>query len=231
MVNKAVILAAGKGTRMLPLTEKTPKVLIKINEKPFLSYIIENLKQAGITRFGIIAGYLKEQVKDFIKEQDIDATIIFQEEQKGTGHALMQAKDFCGDDNFIALGGDNLWSPEDLREISKDDGKIHISGIKSENPEKYGVLIKDKDNNLIEIKEKPKEFVGNIINTGLYKFTPEIFKRLEQIKESERGEYELTDAITSLAKEGKVKVIEVKDYWLDLGSKEDIPKVEKFLSS
>ena len=79
------------------------------------------------------------------------------------------------------------------------------------------------------MKEKPEEFVGNLINTALYKFTPEIFKALDKIKLSPRGEYELTDAITILSKRGKVKVIKVKDWWLDLGCKEDIPKIEEFL--
>jgi bifunctional UDP-N-acetylglucosamine pyrophosphorylase/glucosamine-1-phosphate N-acetyltransferase len=213
---KALIMAAGKGTRMLPLTQNTPKVLIPVNGKPFLHYVIEHLKQAGVSEFGIIVGYLKEQVAEFVRENNINATIIVQTQQKGTGHALMQGKDFCNGEDFIACGGDNLWSVNDFKSMIGANMAI-------------GVLVKDDSNNLIEIKEKPKEFVGNLINTGLYKFTPEIFVELEKIKESSRGEYELTDAITSLAQQGKISVIETKDYWLDLGCLEDIPKVEKYL--
>ena len=223
-------MCAGKGTRMLPLTKTIPKVLIEINGKPFLYYVIENLKKAGFTEFGIIVGYLKEKIEEFIKQNNINAVSIEQKEQLGTGHAVKQAKDFVGGENFIVLGGDNLWSANDLKAIAIEDDLIYVAGYEVENPEKYGVLV-TKDDSLIEIKEKPTKFVGSLINTGLYKFTPEIFKALEKIKLSPRGEYELTDAITFLAKQGKVKIVKVKDYWLDLGCLEDIPKVEEFLKS
>ncbi len=226
---KALIMAAGKGTRMRPLTETIPKVLIPINNKPFLYYVIENLRKAGITELGIIAGYMKNKIIKFLEENNINATIIEQTEQKGTGHAIAQAKTFCGDSNFITLGGDNLWSANDFKLFCKDDEFNYIGYIESSTPEKYGVLIFDKENNLIEIKEKPKEFIGNNINTGLYKFTPKIFSELDTIKQSDRGEYELSDAIDSLAKKGKFKVIKTQDYWLDLGCLEDIPKVSLFL--
>ena len=228
-MTKAVIMAAGKGTRMLPLTETIPKVLIEINNKPFLHYVIENLKAAGFTEFGIIAGYLKEKIEDYIKQNNINATIIEQKEQLGTGHAVLQAKDFCKDENFIVLGGDNLFSVEDLKAINNQDEFCCIVGKEiQEDPSKYGVLV-IKDDKLIKIVEKPKEFVSNIISIGLYKFTKEIWPALDKIELSERGEYELTDAITLLAKQGKVKALKLKNYWLDLGSKEDIPKVEEFI--
>jgi len=227
-ISKAVIMAAGKGTRVLPLTENTPKVLVEVSGKPFLYYVLKNLQKAGYDEFGIIVGYKKEKFPEFLKKYGFKATLIEQTEQKGTGHAVMQVKDFAGKDNFIVLGGDNLWSENDLKEIAKDDDLNYVAGYKVNNPEKYGVLV-TKGDSLVEIKEKPKEFVGNLINTALYKFTPEIFEALDKIKLSPRGEYELTDAITILSKRGKVKVIKVKDWWLDLGCKEDIPKIEEFL--
>ena len=125
--------------------------------------------------------------------------------------------------------GDNIWSPEDFKAMAIQDSQTYIAGQKVENPERYGVLVA-KDDNLVEIKEKPKEFVGNLVNTGLYKFTPEIFQIITTLKKSERGEYEITDAINIFAKQGKVKIIEVKGYWLDLSVKEDIPKIESKLS-
>lgn len=226
--SKAVIMAAGKGTRMLPLTKTVPKVLIPINRKPFLMYVIENLKKAGYEEFGIIAGHLKENIDDFVKENDINASIIEQKEQKGTGHAVMQARDFCKDEDFIVLGGDNLFSVKDLQNINRPDEFCYIVGKESEHPEKYGVLIADGFM-LKKIHEKPKEFVGSLINIGLYKFTSDIWGALDKIELSERGEYELTDAITLLAKQDKIKVLELQDYWLDLGCLKDIPKVEEFL--
>lgn len=219
-------MAAGKGTRMLPLTETIPKVLIEINGKPFLYYVIENLKKAGFDEFGIIAGYMKEKIEDFITTNNINATIIEQKEQLGTGHAVMQAKDFCKDENFIVLGGDNLFSVDDLKAINRQDNFCYVVGKVEDDPSKYGVFVVEGEK-LVRIIEKPKQFVGNLINIGLYKFTPEIWQALDQIKLSPRGEYEITDAISILAAQEKVKAFRLKNYWIDLGSKEDISKVEE----
>ena len=225
---KAVVMAAGKGVRMLPLTEKVPKVLVEVNGKPFLYYVLTNLKKAGFDEIALIVGYKKEQFKPFLKKYGFKAELIEQKEQLGTGHAVMRAEKFAGSGNFVVLGGDNLWSAEDMKAMHQDDMFCYIAGITVKNPEKYGVLI-TKDDNLAEIKEKPKEHAGNLVNTGLYKFSYEIFEALKRIDPSPRGEYELTDAITLLAKQGKAKVAKVNDYWLDLGCKEDIPKAEKLL--
>ncbi len=224
---KVVILAAGKGTRMLPLTETIPKVLVEVNGKPFLYYVLRNLQQAGYKDFCLIVGYKKEKIKSFLEEYGFKAKLIEQKEQLGTGHALLQAKSFVGQENFIVLGGDNLWSIKDFKLINKEDKFNYISGIKVSDPKGYGVLIAE-DNFLKEIKEKPLKNYGNLINAALYKFTPEIFVELEKTKPSPRGEIELTDAVTVLAKKGLVKIIKA-EWWLDLGKKEDIPKAELFL--
>lgn len=225
---KAVILAAGKGVRMMPLTENTPKVLVEINGKPFLYYVIKSLQKAGYNDFCLITGYKKEKIEEFLKQYKIKATTVEQKEQKGTGDAVMHASNFTGKENFIALGGDNLWSVEDLKQINKEDNYNYISGIEVKNPEKYGVLI-EENGFLKEIKEKPKQHYGNLINTGLYKFTPEIFEALKKIKPSPRRELELTDAITLLAREKKVKLIKIRHFWKDLGSIQDIEQMSKFL--
>ena len=224
---KAVIIAGGKGTRMLPLTEKVPKVLVEVNGKPFLYYVLKNLQQAGCSEWGIVVGYKQEMIAEFLEEYGFTAVLIDQKEQQGTGHALLQAKAFAGKESFLALGGDNLWSTEDFRTIQKADEFTYVCGVETAHPERYGVLV-TKGDTLLEIREKPKEKLGNLINTGLYKFTPEIFAKLEKITVSPRGELELTDAVTMLAGEKKVKVVKAK-WWLDLGTLEDIPMVERFL--
>ena len=107
-------------------------------------------------------------------------------------------------------------------------GKILLNHDPIDDPSKYGVFLVVGET-LTKIIEKPKEFVGNMTNIGLYKFTPDIWKALDHIQLSPRGEYELTDAISLLAQHEKVKVLRLKNYWLDLGCKEDIPKVEEFI--
>ncbi len=226
---KAVIMAAGKGTRMLPITETIPKVLIPVGEVPFLKYVIERVQKAGITDIGIVTSYKSDMVKAFLDEEGIKATIIDQGEPLGTGHAIKVAKEFIGNDHFIALGGDNLWSVQDIKAVMHDQHEWCVAAWTVKNPEKYGVLVCN-NNKLKKIIEKPKEFVGNLINSGLYKFTPDVFNTLENIDLSPRGEYELTDALTLGAQEDKVHVCPLKDYWLDLGKLEDIPNVEEFLA-
>lgn len=225
---KAVILAAGKGTRMRELTKDVPKPLIPINGIPFLQYVISNLRKCGIDNFGIVVNYKKEKIEEWVKEKGINATIIDQKEPLGTGHAVLVCEEYVGNQDFLVLMGDNYYSVQDIKEVMKDDGFCYLSGLKHNHPERYGVLQADDWGNLIKIIEKPKEYVGNLINIALYKFKPEIFDALKKIEKSPRGEYELPDAINTLAAARKVKVVQMKEDWLDFGCPEDIPKVSDF---
>ncbi|MBI2668975.1 NTP transferase domain-containing protein [Candidatus Woesearchaeota archaeon] len=227
---KLVILAAGKGVRMLPLTEHIPKVLVEVNGKPFLHYVLENAQKAGFADIGLVVGYKKEKIEEFLKKNEIKAALMEQKKQLGTGDAVKQAQNFCKNGPFVLLGGDNLFSAENLTVIQKNDEFCYVAGKEVEEYKKYGILITEGEK-LIKIIEKPQQFVGNLANVGLYKFTPDIWSALEQIGLSPRGEYELTDAITILAQQGKVKVLKLQKYWMDLGSKEDIPRIEEFLKS
>ncbi len=228
---KVVVLAAGKGTRMGELTRDKAKVMIDVKGKPFFHHFLKSLEEAGFTEVGIIVGYKKQKITDFFGNRfgKLKLTYIEQKEQLGTGHAAKTARGFVGNESFVLLMGDNLYSPRDLRAMAKSDGFCCIAGMHHKSPEKYGVLVR-KDDMLEKIVEKPKSFVGNIINTGLYRLTPEIFRALEKITRSPRGEYEITDALTLLAEEGKVKVFLLQDYWLDFGCEEDIQKIAGFLS-
>jgi len=246
MIDKVIIAAAGRGTRMLHLTDEKPKHLIEVNGKPFLFYVLDNLSKAGYKDIILAAGYKKELVEEFIKDYMPKglgklkiSSIVNQYEQLdpkekyGTACPLMlnEVRNFIADEQFLFISGDNLYSVEDLKTMNVPDGYNYVAGIKHDNPEKYGVLIKDGGDFLEKIIEKPKEFVGNIINAGLYKFTPEVFDKIGQIKKSARGEYEITDAISLLAGEKKVKIKNINDYWHDFGSPEDIEKLSKFLKS
>ncbi len=227
---KVVILAAGKGVRMLPLTESVPKVLIEIGGRSFIWYVIQRLKSAGFQDLIIVGGYKIEKLKEFVINNDVPAIVVEQKEQKGTAHALMQAKRFCGGEQFLVVNGDSLFSVDDLKELAKTHFTSCIVGKEVETPEKYGILL-TQGNKLSKIIEKPKQFVGNLANVGLYKFTPEIWTALDKIGLSPRGEYELTDAVTRLAMHGNVLVLKLKDYWLDFGSVEDVKKVGEFLKT
>lgn len=234
---KVVIAAAGQGTRMLHLTKNKCKPLIKVNERPFLAYLLDNLIDAGYKEIILVAGYKAGQIEEFIKKEKYKATVVNQfeilgskEKIYGTACPIMCVKDIVGQDQFLFLCGDNFYSISDLKGMAINDDYNYIAALKSEHPEKYGVLLHD-NGFLKEIIEKPKKFVGNLINSGMYKFTPEIFEVLPKIKKSPRGEYEITDAVTLLAEKGKVKIKEIKDYWIDFGNPGDIIKLSRFLNS
>ncbi len=148
----------------------------------------------------------------------------------GTACPLICVKDVVKKNDFIYLCVDNLYSVSDLKAMNVGGKYSYIAGIYSKNPERYGVLV-EKDGFLEKVVEKPKEFFGNLINSGLYKFTPEIFDKLTKISKSPRGEYEVTDAINLLAKEKGVKIKKIKDFWLDFGNPADIIKLSYFLKS
>jgi dTDP-glucose pyrophosphorylase len=225
---KAIVLAAGKGVRMLPLTADKPKVLIEVAGKPFLYHVLESVRKAGLKDVGIIVNYKKEKVAEFAKHyKGLNITLIEQKDLSGTACAVLAAKDFVGKDDFVVVMGDNLYSAEDIKSLAaKKDKFCYIAPYKSTHPQDYGVLT-IKEDKLVKIDEKPKKPASNFVNTGLYKFTHEIFDAIGKIDISPRGEYELTDAMTLLAREGKMKVRQLKDYWIDMSSKEKLPEVER----
>lgn len=223
---KVCVLAAGKGTRMLPFTKKTPKPLIHINKKPFIDYTISNIKTAGFHDIVLVVGYLKEKLINHLGPY---FTYVIQEEQKGTAHAVSLLQDIVNS-NFIVIMGDNIYSPYDIKSIAQQDDYCYVACLTHPEPQKFGMVI-SKDGFLKRIIEKPKNPTTNLISAGLYKFTPEIFGAIKKIKPSERGELEITDAISLLAQKNKVKLMKIKDYWINLGSIEDIPVVEKQLRS
>jgi tRNA threonylcarbamoyl adenosine modification protein (Sua5/YciO/YrdC/YwlC family) len=254
-IKKVVIAAAGEGTRMLHLTNGKPKHLINVKKRPFLAYLLDNLFLAGYRDLTLIVGYKQELIKDFLakykpplkslRKSQYRIRIVSQYEILGpknkiygTACPLMCVSPFknnnkeeiVGKSQFVYLCGDNLYSARDLKAINTNGKYNYLAGVYNKNPEKYGVLVRDKDL-LKKIVEKPKDFVGNLINVGLYKFTYEIFEKLEKIQKSSRGEYEITDAINLLAKEKKVKIKTIKDYWLDFGNPADVIRISYFLKS
>lgn len=244
MIKKVVIAAAGQGTRMMHLTNNKPKHLINVQQRPFLSYLLDNLLEAGYSDIILVVGYKEDLMKDFLARyqqclagKECSIRIVSQyeilgpkEKEYGTACPLKCVKDFVGKNSFVYLNGDNLYSVKDLKAMNTDDNYNYVAGLEHNHPEKYGVLITE-NGFLKEIKEKPKEFYGNLINLGLYKFTSEVFDKLSKIKKSPRGEYEITDVVSLLAKDKKAKVKRMEDYWLDFGNPADVIKLSNFIKN
>ena len=246
-VNKVVIAAAGEGTRMLHLTTNKSKHLINVRKKPFLSYLLDNLFLAGYRDLILVVGYKEELIGEFLnkyspplkslRKSQYNIEMVSQydmlgskKEMYGTACPLMCVEKSVKKNHFVYLNGDNLYSVRDLKLMNINGKYNYIAGIYHKNPHKYGVLVSEKGF-LKEIIEKSNKFVGNIINIGLYKFTPEVFEKLKGLKKSSRGEYEITDVINMLARAKKVKVCRVKDFWLDFGNPADIIRLSYFLKS
>ncbi len=223
-VRKAVLLAAGRGTRMRELTNELPKPMIPVRGKPILLHIVEGLITAGIERFLIVVGYRAEVVEDFFGDGRRLGTHIeyaTQVVQDGTGRVVDLARNFAGGDPFVLSYGDILVNPANYRRLTtpEPDQEAIISVKRNEDVSKGGAVFVNERFELTDLREKPKagEPTSPWYNAGIYTFRPSIFEFTARLEPSPRGEYELTDAIRSLALSGgKVQAIELEGDWADV---------------
>ena len=211
---QAVILAAGKGTRMYPLAVDKPKPLIEVANKPVLEHNLEQMLGL-VHKVVIVVGYKKDLIINRFGDnyKGIKITYVVQEEQLGTGHAVLMAKDFV-DKKFLVLNGDDLFSRKDMESISKYDNCILVKY--KQDASAFGAVVIE-EGKVRDVVEKSKEFVSNYVNAGMYCFNPEVFTILNGLEPSIRGEYEITDDVKVLAKENKMHAEEVKGYWIPVG--------------
>lgn len=207
---KCVILAAGNSTRLYPLTDTKSKPLLKVAGKTIMEHNLMQLEDL-VDEVFVVIGYKEEMLKKYIGDSfgKIKITYIEEKERLGTAHALGMAEGKLKG-NFIVMNGDDLYSQEDIKNCLKH--KNCILAKKVEDPSRFGVLLLE-DGKVKNIVEKPKEFVSDLANTGLYVLSEEIFDAIKNVKKSIRGEYELTDAISEMAGKTEVDYEEVKDFW------------------
>lgn len=222
-VTKAMLLAAGRGTRMRELTHDVPKPMIAVRGKPILQHIIEGLAQAGITDILIVVGYRKEVVTEFFGDGSpfgVRVTYTTQAVQDGTGRVVELGKDFAGAGPFVLSYGDILVDPANYRRLVNLDGAEALISVKrNEDVSKGGAVFVNERFELTDLREKPKpgEPTSPWYNAGVYTFRPSIFDFTAKLERSPRGEYELTDAIRALALSGKVvQAYELKGDWADV---------------
>jgi bifunctional UDP-N-acetylglucosamine pyrophosphorylase/glucosamine-1-phosphate N-acetyltransferase len=209
---QAVIMAAGKSTRTYPLTVNTPKPLLKVLDKTIMEHNLDQL--TGVVDEAIIVvGFKKEMFMEKFGSnyKGIKITYAEQKEQLGTGHALMSAKQFLKD-RFLVMGADDIFSKKDILAISKHEYAVLVKEV--EDVRRFGAVVVEEER-VTKIVEKPATQVSKYANTGLFSLKKEIFEI--KLKKSKRGEYELVDYITELAKKGKVKYEIVTGHWLSVG--------------
>ena len=218
------MLAAGEGKRMHPLTYTQPKVMLPIANKPVLEWNLLYAKQAGITDFLFVVGYKDEQVRSYFQDGskwNVHIEYVNQGKPRGTGHAVGMVESFV--DNFLVLCGDTIFSTQDIKQIA--DQKQSIGLFMVNHPEEYGI-VETKNNQLVHIHEKMNNPFTNLINAGIYHFDKSVFTALNQVKKSERGEYELTDAINLLTQKDPFTAFSLSE-WQDVGYAWDLLDANK----
>src|SRR5436190_5944325 len=233
--DRAVVLAAGRGTRMRELTNDVPKPMIEVRGKPVLEHIVEGLRDAGVRRFLIIVGYHAETVRNFFGDgsrYNIEIQYATQVVPDGTGRIVDLARNFAGDSPFVLSYGDILVDPANYKRLIDlpHDVEAIISVTRGEDVTKGGAVFLNEEMELVDLREKskPGEPTSPWYNAGIYTFRPSIFDFTAKLKPSRRGEYELTDAIRALAQSGKkVKALEITGEWADVRDPEILARLNQ----
>lgn len=226
---KAVILAAGVGKRMQPLTNNKPKALVEFKGKPLLEHVLQSLEKAGIKEAVVVVGFgggmiRKRFGKAFGK---MKLSYVKQRVQMGTAHAVMQAKGKLKG-RFLVGSADVIVLPSLWKKLAAKKGFDAVVALREDrHPENYGVAIVS-GKKLAAIIEKPsKKLESNLVNAGAYLFSQKIFAALEETKVSKRGEFELTDSINALAAKGRAGFVLYRGKCVDIGTVEELRQAEK----
>jgi UDP-N-acetylglucosamine diphosphorylase / glucose-1-phosphate thymidylyltransferase / UDP-N-acetylgalactosamine diphosphorylase / glucosamine-1-phosphate N-acetyltransferase / galactosamine-1-phosphate N-acetyltransferase len=223
-VKKAVLLAAGRGTRMRELTNDIPKPMIRVRGKPILLHIIEGLQGGQIKDFLIIVGYHAETIREYLGDgtcQGLRIRYATQVVQDGTGRVVELARDFVSGEPFVLHYGDILIDRKNYPHLVRfaDDIEAIVTVKANQDCSKGGAVFVDDQMTVTDVREKPApgELTSTWYNAGVYAFRPSIFESIAKLRPSLRGEYELTDAIRNLARSsGKVKALELEGEWADV---------------
>ncbi len=228
---KAVILAAGEGSRMRPLTYTRPKVMLPIANKPILEHLLMEIKQAGIGEFIIIVGYHDEQVREYFGDgKKLGVTIEYcrQSAQLGTADALRMVEGLV-DGNFLMTNGDIIVGQKDIGRLIRKNVNT-MSLIEVEDTKGLGV-VELSGRKIVRIHEKTAKPPSQMANVGMYLFTPEIFKAISRTMKSPRGEYEITDSIQLMIDSGVTVSPQEISNWLDLSYPWDLLAANESLLS
>lgn len=233
---KGVILAAGKGTRLYPVTKAVPKPLLPIANKMTLAYAFDQLKECGVTEVAVVVGENEPAMREALGNGSafgLDLAFVRQPDPKGLAHAVGFAQDFVAGDDFVLYLGDAIYS-EPLApfvQMFRDRGCANLNLVKEvDDPRRFGVANVDGDR-IVKLVEKPPVPESNLAMAGMYVFGPQIWDVLPDLQPSARGEYEITDAIQTLVDQGQEVLAGVyKGDWFDTGTLPSFLETSRFLT-
>ena len=233
---KALVLAGGAGTRLRPLTHTSAKQLVPVANKPVLFYGLEAIQDAGITDVGLIVGDTAAEIQSAVGDGSafgIRTTYIRQDAPLGLAHAVLVARDFLGEDDFVMYLGDNFivgGITGLIERFRRERPQALIMLTEVSDPRAFGVAELDAVGQVIGLEEKPKEPKSNLALVGVYMFTPAIHEAVRNLKPSWRGELEITEAIQWLIDSGRqVRSTTITGYWKDTGNVTDMLEVNRLV--
>ncbi|MBN2110528.1 MAG: NTP transferase domain-containing protein [Methanosarcinaceae archaeon] len=228
---KAVILAAGEGTRMRPLTASRPKVMLPVANRPMIEHIIAAAMDAGIKDFVLITGYREDALIDYFgngRKYGASIEYVHQEKQMGTADAIACARGHVNG-SFIVLNGDMLIGSGHIRQLMSSDKDAVITVREVDEPSRFGVIETDSGR-VIRIIEKPQNPPGNLANAGIYLFREPIFDLIDRTELSPRGELEITDSLQMMVDAGyNVGYALLDSEWIDIGRPWDLLEANMLL--
>jgi len=228
---KGVIIAAGEGKRLKPLTHTRPKCMIPVAGKPILYHVIQVLKEAGVRDLVIVVNYMKEKIIDsFGDGRKLGVRIQYAEQKgmRGTADAFLAAEGMV-DDTFFGIASDVVTESSAVKRVIEAHNSEMTVGLKRvDDVREFGVAEVERGK-IVRFREKPRKGGGGLVNCSMYVMNPSIFQKMKNLNPSRRGEYEITDVIGMLAKEGKVGGVELKEFWQDLGMPWQLFDANEFL--
>ena len=239
---KGLIPAAGKGTRLEPITLAIPKELLMVGDKAVIEHVIDSMRLAGIADITIVVGWRKHAILDYLGSGErigVRLTYVVQDRRDGLARAVASGEHVIGKESFLVVLGDNFFYPKTfLRDIIDFHNKVGadatIGVAEVDDPTRHGMIKPGENNRIVDIIEKPskEETPSNLGCMGVYVFEPVIFDAIKRTKPGLNNEYQLTDSIKILIEDGcKVFYRKIEGKHIDVGTIEDFKKANRFFST
>ena len=232
---KGLIPAAGRGTRLEPITLAIPKELLMVGDKAVIEHVIDAMKLIGINEITVVVGWRKHAILDYLgsgKRLDVKLTYVVQDKRDGLAKAVLAGEHIIGNESFLVVLGDNFFHPKtflkdilNFHEENAADATIGVTEV--EDPSRHGMIEPGENHSIVDIVEKPKleSTPGKLGCIGIYIFNPNIFNAIRKTKPGLKDEYQLTDSIKIMVDEGyKILFKRISGQHIDVGTIEDLKK-------